>query len=61
MKTRFIQIAALLLLLGGSSLAGAADTSTTPQAETASTSQHPSEDRDRIAWQRVGSPQTLEG
>lgn len=61
MKTRFIQIVTLLLLLGGPGLAGAATVATPPQAETATTEQQAPLDRDRLAWQRVGSPTTLEG
>jgi len=61
MKTRFFQIAILLLLLGGPGLAGAAVVATPPQAETATTEQPVPLERDRLAWQRVGSPSTLEG
>lgn len=63
MKTRLIQIATLLLLASGGGLANAADpvTPSIPQAETATVFQTPAEDRDRIAWQRVGAPSTLEG
>lgn len=63
MKTRLIQIATLLLLASGAGLANAADPAapSIPQAETSAVFQPPAEDRDRIAWQRVGAPSTLEG
>ena len=63
MKTRLIQIATLTLLLGGTGLARAAEPASAPrsQIETPAPAQPPAEQRDQIAWQRVGSPLTLEG
>jgi len=62
MKTRLIQMLALLALLAGPGLAGAAEVSTPPQAgvEAPATDGQGVDDRDRLAWQRVGSPLTLE-
>jgi predicted small lipoprotein YifL len=62
MKTRLIQMLALLALLAGTGLAGAAETATLPQAgaESQATTTQTVDDRDRIAWQRVGAPLTVE-
>ena len=63
MKTRLIQIATLLLLTSAAGLASAAEPETTslPRVETPTVVAQPAEDRDRLAWQRVGAPSTLEG
>jgi len=65
MKTRLIQIAALLMLLGGSGLASAAEVETTRQVQAgqqaSAPTTAPAEERDRLAWQRVGAPESLEG
>lgn len=62
MKTRLIQMLALLFLLAGPGLAQAAEVAPPPQAsaEAQPTAGQSADDRDRIAWQRVGSPLTLE-
>ncbi|MDD4880953.1 MAG: hypothetical protein PHR30_12965 [Gallionellaceae bacterium] len=63
MKTRLIQIAALLLMLGGTSLANAAEAETSRQAQASvpATAQAPAQERDQLAWQRVGAPESLAG
>lgn len=64
MKTRLIQLMALTLLLTGSGLAAAADSPPRIATETATvpaTPKEATETRDLLAWQRVGSPLTLEG
>lgn len=62
MKTRLIQMLALLALLAGPGLAGAAEVGNPPQvtAEVQPAAGQDADDRDRVAWQRVGSPRTLE-
>lgn len=62
MKTRSIKLLALLLLLGSSGLAAATEVDTAPQvvAEASADAPKATEDRDRIAWQRVGSPEIQE-
>ncbi|NTV94792.1 MAG: hypothetical protein HGA75_05180 [Thiobacillus sp.] len=64
MKTRLIQIAILLLLLGGTGIAGAAESASTQQtqANAPETSQAAAgEQRDVISWQRVGAPEEAIG
>lgn len=58
MKTRLIQIATLLMLLG-TGLAGAAEVTQAVQAAAPATVQ--ADHAVHHAWQRVGSPQTLTG
>ncbi|TCJ13512.1 hypothetical protein EZJ19_10160 [Parasulfuritortus cantonensis] len=59
MKTRLIQIATLLLLLGAANLAAAAERQPVPvqQAVAASTADAADGQRDRLSWQRVGAPE----
>ena len=61
MKTRLIQIAALLLMLGGTGLASAAEAESTRQVQTSAPATAPAEAVVQLAWQRVGSPESLEG
>lgn len=60
MKTRFLQYAALALLLCGPGLASAAD-APKPQETVAPASAQTADGQDRLAWQRVGAPETLQG
>lgn len=61
MKTRLIQIAALLLMLGGSGLASAAEAETTRQAQASAPTTATTQEPVQVAWQRVGAPETQQG
>lgn len=64
MTTRLIQIAATLLLLGATGLAGAAEAlppaTTTANVPAAAEAPAPGQP-DRISWQRVGAPEETVG
>lgn len=56
MKTRLIQIATLLMLLAGGT-ASAAEVPATPAPQAVSPAVQPTV-QERVAWQRVGAPDT---
>lgn len=59
MTTKLKFLASLLLLVGGMALAAGARAETAPPDSTA-TAQAKVQQNDRLAWQRVGAPLSLE-